>query len=202
MLVDQRGPFEQVRTQDLRTECPLLTGVESHPSPPPARAIQSSPRRRSRSDRARQRGLKMNALRIAILGSALIFTTTAFAGHGGGGGGGGGDGGFGGMSGFGHTAPAAPAAPAAFRPSAPAKEAPAFRPGMVKAPAFRPALPATKVAALRPGLAATKASGPRPLAQQQVRGWHGGSGWHGGLGFHGGRWGFRIGDRRHGRTFS
>jgi hypothetical protein len=72
----------------------------------------------------------------------------------------------------------------------------------VKAPAFRPALPETKVAALRPGLVATKATGLRPLAQQQVRGWHGGSGWHGGLGFHGGRWGFRIGDRHHGRTLS
>ena len=144
----------------------------------------------------------MNALKIAILGSALIFSSTAFAGHGGGGGGGGG--GFGGMSGLGHSAPAAPAAPAAFRPSAPAKEAPAFRPGMVKAPAFRPALPETKVAALRPGLAATKATALRPLAQQQSggRGLRGESSWHGGLGFHGGRWGFRIGERRHGGTLS
>ena len=33
----------------------------------------------------------MNALRIAILGSALLFTSAAFAGHGGGGGGGGGN---------------------------------------------------------------------------------------------------------------
>jgi hypothetical protein len=144
----------------------------------------------------------MNALKIAILGSALIFTTTAFAGHGGGGGGGGG--GFGGMSGLGHAAPAAPAAPAAFRPAAPAKEAPAFRPGMVKAPAFRPALPETKVAALRPGPVATKATALRPLAQQQSggRGLRGESSWHGGLGFHGGRRGFRIGERRHGGTLS
>ncbi len=138
---------------------------------------------------------KMNALGIAILGSSLVLAGGAFA-HGGGGGGGGMGGG-----GFAHSAPAPaapaalrPAAPAAFRPAAPAKEAPAFRPGqMTTAPAFRPR-----------EVVETKAASLRPLAQQSVGGHRlrGESGWRGGLGFHGGRWGFRIGDRHHGRTFS
>lgn len=116
---------------------------------------------------------KMNALGIAVLGASLVFAGSAFA-HGGGGGG------MGGGSGFARIAPAQ-AAPAAFRPAAPAEPA--------KAPALRPGLMTTKAPALRP--AAQRQGGANGLRELA---------WHGGI--HGKGKGFRVGDRRHGRTFS